>query len=115
MNKIKAIFIDPDNKTVSTVELTPKDGDIDLEECYKLMECNLVEFVYFGEKEILILDEEGLLRDKIPFFIEGVGQQYFCGKALIVQEDDEVCTSVEEDRIEAIVKMISFPEIEEED
>lgn len=43
VNMIQALFIDPELKEVKTVELTEKDNDIDLEECYKLLNCDLVE------------------------------------------------------------------------
>ena len=114
MQTIKAIFIDPDTATTSIVNLDTKDNDIDLDVCYKLLDCDLVEFVYFGQREILILDEEGLLKQKKVFQLKGVGQQYFCGKALIVKEEGENCTSLDEDRIEIIRKLISYPEAQED-
>lgn len=113
MKQIKAIFIDPMNEEAKTVELNIKDNDIILEDCYKLLECDLVEFVYFDDKEILIVDEEGLLKENRPFKLEGVGQQYFMGKALIVQEKGERCVGLDEDKIENLLSKVSFPTIQE--
>lgn len=115
VDTIQALFIDPDAKKVETVQLREKLGDIDLEECYDLLECDLVEFVYFGNREILIVDEEGLVRNKEVFKLEGVGQQYFAGKALVVQEKGEVCTGLKDEQITQISSKVSFPEIEEEE
>lgn len=113
-NKIKALFIDPDEKKVETIELTESNNDIDLDECYDVIDCELVEFVYFGNKEILIVDEEGLLKDKEVFKLEGVGQEYFCGKALIVQEKGERCTGLDDEQIVKLMNKISFPDVEVE-
>lgn len=110
---IQAIFIDPFEQESKIVELNIKDNDIILEDCYKLLECDLVEFVYFGDKEILIVDEEGLLKENRPFKLEGVGQQYFMGRALIVQEKGERCVGLDEDKIQNLLSRVSFPTIQE--
>ena len=44
-------------------EITPENGtDFQLEECYKHIGCDLIQVVYLSEEEIMIVDEEGLMK-----------------------------------------------------
>ena len=95
MKTIKAILINPFSqflsKRVEEIDLKIKEnGDLDLEECYKILDCDLVQFVYTHQNKVLVVDEEGLLKENLFFKIDNVGQQYFVGKALLVEisEDD---------------------------
>lgn len=89
MNEVKAILIDPYTKTISKVNVKTTTTGIDLHNCYKLLDCDLVEFVYYNkpchEERFLIVDEEGLLKSDYELFaIKDFGQEVFAGKALIV-------------------------------
>lgn len=91
---IKALFINPFasllSNRVEVIDLKIKEnGDLDLEECYKILDCNLVQFVYTHQNKILVVDEEGLLKENLFFKIDNVGQQYFVGKALLVEYSEE--------------------------
>ena len=91
---IKALFINPFapllSNRVEVIDLKVKEnGDLDLEECYKILDCDLVQFVYTHQNKILIVDEEGLLKENLFFKIDNVGQQYFVGKALLVEYSEE--------------------------
>lgn len=93
MKTIKALFINPFapllSNRVEVVDLKVKEkGYLDLEECYKILDCDLVQFVYTHQNKILIVDEEGLLKENQFFKIDNVGQQYFVGKALLVEVSD---------------------------
>ena len=112
---IKAIFINPFDKEVKLIDLSLKNNDLVLEECYKLIDCDLVEFVYSRDHRLLIVDEEGLLKEgNLPFKVEGVGQEYFVGKALIVNETTECSySSITSKEFEELQNKISFPTVEE--
>jgi hypothetical protein len=44
-------------------EIQPINGkNFSLTECYQHLNCDLIEVVYLNDKEILIVDEEGLLK-----------------------------------------------------
>lgn len=49
-----------------TIDISPANGtDFQLEELYKHLDCNTVEFVYdYANGKILIIDEEGKFTDK---------------------------------------------------
>lgn len=106
---VKAILINPFKKTISLIDLK-KDGDeIDLDHCYELLNCDLVEFVYMKGNKILVVDEEGLLKENnMPFKIDNVGQEYFVGKALIVQENQQIPTDLNEQELPFLKNKISF-------
>lgn len=47
-------------------EIVPENGnDFSLEECYKLLGCEMVEVVELADGRIMVLDEEGKLHDEI--------------------------------------------------
>ncbi len=112
---ITALLIDPDAKEVKTVELETKQGDISLEHCYKLMNCDLVTFVYFGKNEILICDDEGLLKENNPFLLSGVGQEIYVGKCLVVAERGEKCIGLTLEQIIDVKNKVTFPVVTEEE
>ena len=87
---VKAIYINPKFNTVVQTNLEVKeDNDFELEQCYKLIGCDLVEFVYTRNREILVVDEEGLLKDDQFFFkIKGIGQEVFAGSGIIIKIDN---------------------------
>ena len=89
---VKAIYINPKFNTVVQTNLEVKeDNDFELEQCYKLIGCDLVEFVYTRNREILVVDEEGLLKDldnQSFFKIEGIGQEVFAGSGIIIKIDN---------------------------
>lgn len=46
-------------------EITPVNGtDFSLDECYALLECEMVEVVGLSDGRVMILDEEGKLKDE---------------------------------------------------
>ena len=59
---IKCAEQDKKNQTITEIE--PKNGKtFELREMYKLINCSMVEFIYF-DNQILIIDEEGKLNHK---------------------------------------------------
>lgn len=59
---IKCAEQDKKNQTITEIE--PKNGKtFELREMYKLINCTMVEFIYF-DNQILIIDEEGKLNHK---------------------------------------------------
>ena len=86
MHNINGILIDPEERTVTDVEV-----GYSLEEWYKLLDCDSVEFAFLSLKEgdvQMICDEEGLYTDKAQFTFSSVDYQQFAGKALIVDFEE---------------------------
>lgn len=58
----KAQLINPNGEIT---EVTPENGtDFSLAECYQLINCEMVEVVELSDGRIMILDEEGKLKDE---------------------------------------------------
>lgn len=88
MHTIKGILIDPEERTVTDVEV-----EYSLEEWYKLLDCDYVEFAFISLKARdvqMICDEEGLYTDKAQFTFSSANYQQFAGKALIVDFEEEL-------------------------
>lgn len=86
--KINGILIDPEERTVTDVEV-----GYDLEEWYRLLDCDAVEFAFLSLPEgavQMICDEEGLYSDKAQFTFSSVDYQQFAGKALIVDFEEAI-------------------------
>lgn len=57
-----AQLIKPDGEIT---EIKPENGnDFSIQECYKLIKCRMVEIVELSDGRIMILDEEGKLKDE---------------------------------------------------
>ena len=88
MHTIKGILIDPEERTVTDVEV-----EYSLEAWYKLLDCDTVEFAFLSLEEgdvQMICDEEGLYADKAQFTFSSANYQQFAGKALIVDFEEEL-------------------------
>ena len=97
MKTIKALLINPfsvmnSNKLeLVDVPVDPKcNNEFDLHSCYKIIDCDLVEFVHHKLIDyMLVVDEEGLLKSEQEFFrVPRCGQEIFCGKALMFKSDE---------------------------
>lgn len=83
---MKAILIDPFNRTVEDVET-----DASLEDIYRLCGCDLLDTVYVDRSHTMFIDDEGLLKNyfdendnqQYPYFKIGSSQTY-AGKGLIL-------------------------------
>lgn len=89
---MKAYLIDPENRTLSAVDVTTENGS-QLKSMYRHLDCDLVEIVrdVIPGHDIWI-DEEGALYEEPPhglFYAAGHPQQIFCGRALVMSSDDE--------------------------
>lgn len=73
-----AYLIDPETKTITEIEFSG-----DLNHGYKLMDCDLIEFVYLPHGNMLLVDEEGLLKPNRMFDIQGA-LRAIAGKAIMV-------------------------------
>lgn len=94
MHKIKGILIDPEERTVTDVEV-----EYSLEAWYKLLDCEYIEFAFISLKEgdvQMICDEEGLYTDKSQFTFSSGNYQQFAGKALIVDFEEALDDNDEE-------------------
>ena len=84
---IKAILIDPFTETVMDVTMV----DTKLQTIYALLGCNLITITNLQDGVDMVLDDEGLLKDKESqaYFKFGLHSQPFAGKALVISTDDE--------------------------
>jgi hypothetical protein len=83
---MKAIFLDAVNRTITEVEINPKNSLTDM---YKLIGCQLVERVGLDDKNDLWVDEEGLLGDPQNFILLKLddGIFAFAGSAIILSHN----------------------------
>ena len=84
---IKAILIDPFNETIMNVTLV----DTKLQTIYALLGCNIITITNLQAGIDMVLDDEGLLKDKESqaYFKFGLHSQPFAGKALVIGTNDE--------------------------
>ena len=81
---MRAILIDPFTRTVSDV-----DTDASLDEMYSILGVDLITVMRVGAGHAMILDDEGLLKDKASqayFTLLGMGQP-LAGKGLILGDN----------------------------
>lgn len=85
---MRAIFIDSVNREVKEVDLDPNSNI--LEQWYDILKVDMVEVgCYLSEKDSIMVDEEGLLKNTKEFFIYNGAHQPFAGNGLIVGVDSE--------------------------
>lgn len=102
-----AILIDPQSETV-----TEADGfDGSLEGAYKVMGCDLVDIVILPHGNMLIVDDEGLLKPNRAFKIEGYHSP-LAGKALLVGDNYEDFKQPPKVTLEEARSMVSFPQLQ---
>ena len=84
---IKAILIDPFTETILNVTLV----DTKLQTIYSLLGCHLITITNLQDGVDMVLDDEGLLKDKESqaYFKFGLHSQPFAGKALVIGTNDE--------------------------
>lgn len=87
---MKAILIDPTMRTVTETELDfGEGGDTrELDVVYAAIGCDLVDIVRLPHNNMLILDDEGLLKPNRLFRIEGYPEM-LAGKTLLVGDNNE--------------------------
>lgn len=83
---MQGILIDPKAKTVTACEV---DDETPLQSLYTLMRCSIVEQVFLGGEDVLLVDEEG--RCEYPnkdgyFIIEVIPKNIFAGCAILLAE-----------------------------
>lgn len=80
---MKGILIDPHNRTVTTCEVDDKNT---LQSLYTLMRCSIVEQIYIGGGDVLLVDEEGKLTypNKDGYFMVRYMEGIFAGCAVIL-------------------------------
>jgi hypothetical protein len=80
---MQGILIDPKAKTITTCEVDDKNC---LQSLYTLMRCSIVEQVYIGEGDVLLVDEEGKLTypNKDGYFMIPYIGGIFAGCAVIL-------------------------------
>ena len=84
---MKAILINATERSVKEVEING-----DLQSWYSSIDCDMVEVAcYLPSSNLLLVDEEGLLKQKSEFF--SYDKSIFAGNGLIVGTNDDGDTS----------------------
>ena len=83
---MKAILINPFNATIKETVYTG-----DYKEIYDLVECRTFDCVYLDNREVLYIDDEGLLIEETKYF--SLNNRIFAGKGLILGSDKDGETS----------------------
>ena len=74
-----AFLIDAEKKEISEVEINKKDP---FKDCYKLMKVDMIEHATYYDKDVLLVDEEGLINGtKYGFKFNGV---HYVGNAILI-------------------------------
>lgn len=103
---MRAILIDPVNKTVSEVEHNGDYRDI-----YRHIECDCFTVVGIDDVDSVFIDDEGLLKDEPgPFFALKGYPQPLAGKGLILGCDEDGETIAARMSLDEARAMVSFPE-----
>ncbi len=103
------VLIDPTSKSIKLVEVSDK---VSLKECYKLLECDLIEMAnpnstFVDWRDTLIVDESGLLKDGQEFF--KIGGQAYAGKGLLLATTEEGDLTGCVSDLDNVVKSVQFP------
>ena len=107
---MKAIFINAAEKTVTEINM-----ENSLRAFYEQLQCRLIQIVPLGEKQLLILDEEGRCRKKTPGHFRFKGHSMvLTGHALVVSERGE---DFGDARVSAeqIRELLEFPDLSEDE
>ena len=101
-NTIKAILIDPFKDEIKEIDIpVDENKQFHFKDIYIILDCDMIEYVYLAKDRILMIDEEGLLKDEDhqQFFritdkkaFRSVNGGLFAGKGLIVQQAEEFDT-----------------------
>ena len=109
MDKIvNGVLIDPTSRSVKLVEVSEK---VSLKECYKHLECDLIEMAnpnstFVDWRDTLIVDESGLLKDGQEFF--KIGGQAYAGKGLLLSTTEEGDLTGCVTDVDDVVKAVQF-------
>lgn len=79
---ITVMLIDPFEKKLSYKEVF----ESDIDEYYKLMDCQCFDIVRLGGGVIMYVDDDGLLKDNMYFGLGGVN---YAGKAILARETED--------------------------
>jgi hypothetical protein len=107
--KMKAILIDPEARTVTLVE---HEGDY--RNILKTIEVELFTCVKLDEKNILFVDDEGLLHDPRYFFEIANYPQPLAGKGLILGTTDDGDSTDATLTLEQVKSAVRFRELKVE-
>lgn len=81
---MKAFLIDPSVQTITEVEYSG-----DYKQIYDLIDCHTFDVVYIDESHCIYVDDEGLMKPNLFFWLEGLTPTPLAGKALVLGTDDE--------------------------
>ena len=105
---VNGVLIDPTSRSVKLVEVSEK---VSLKECYKHLECDLIQMAnpnstFVDWRDTLIVDESGLLKDGQEFF--KIGGQAYAGKGLLLSTTEEGDLTGCVTDVDDVVKAVQF-------
>lgn len=111
---MRAILIDPVEKTIEEIDV--KNPNKSLQEFYDIIGCNLVEMVYLDRNIVMVIDEEGRLKDiKGAFKFLGCDDLVIAGKAVVIGDKNHKFTALQElkQSFEMIVEWVNAEDVPE--
>ena len=111
---MRAILIDPVEKTIEEIDM--KSPNKSLQEFYDIIGCDLVEFVYLDRNIVMVIDEEGRLKDiKGAFKFLGCDDLIIAGKAVVLGNKNNKFTALQElkQSFEMIVEWVDPDDVPE--
>jgi hypothetical protein len=111
---MRALLIDPTAKTIE--EITLNNPNKSLQEFYDIIGCNLVEIVDLGYNILLVIDEEGRLKNfSGAFKFLGCDDLFIAGKAVVIGDKQGKFISLGElkENFEKIVEWVDPADVPE--
>jgi len=104
---MKAILINATNRTVTEVEIND-----DLQSIYKVMGVDMIQTAtYLPKNDIIYVDEEGMLKPMMNFFIYEGAHQPFAGNGLVVGTSRGGKTVAPKISVDEVRKNVKFANI----
>lgn len=111
---MRAILIDPVEKKIEEIDV--KNGNKSLQEFYDIIGCDLVEMIYLDRNIVMVIDEEGRLKDiKGAFKFLGCDDLIIAGKAVVMGDKNHKFTALQElkQSFEMIVEWVDPDDVPE--
>lgn len=111
---MRAILIDPVEKKIEEIDV--KNPNKSLQEFYDIIGCNLVEMVYLDSNIVMVIDEEGRLKNfEGAFKFLGCDDLIIAGKAVVMGDKNYKFTAIQEHlrTFEMIVEWVNVEDVPE--
>lgn len=111
---MRAILIDPFKREITEIDIDPS-----LDNLYTTLGVDLITVVKWDKTHALILDDEGLLKDKesMEYFWVAGSNQPFAGRALILGDEygDNRAATLELSAVQSLVRFVDKSKLNPDD